>query len=233
MWVLAGILLLIVVLAVGGFLLGTRRSQRRERELTARLTERNEELQAARAELARLTSLDGLTRLASSDYFQQFLEREWRRALRELTPLSLMMLDLDHFKTYNERLGHQAGDDCLKRVATVLRDAVGRPGDLVARHGGEEFIVALARTDAVGVQALATKLRTAIEDLQLEHPASPVAGHVTVSIGVVTAVPSRSVTWQEIELVAAAGRALAEAKRLGRNRVERAEFVSDNVAKGG
>ncbi len=221
-----GAALLLTVLALGGYLAGSWRARARERELAARLADCGEQLQAARAELARLNTLDGLTQIATRDEFQKFLEREWRQALRELTPLSLILVDIDHFTHYNERLGREAGDQCLRRVAGALRDTVGRPGDLVARDNGAQFIVGLARTHAEGVVALATRLRAAVEALELPHPGCPVADHVTVSIGVATAVPSRGSPWQEIELVAATERALADAKSAGRNRVARAEFIA-------
>jgi two-component system chemotaxis family response regulator WspR len=224
--ILTSMALLAILLAIGGYAAGAWRSRLRERELTTALAERNEQLQAARAELARLSTLDGLTGLATPQHFQQFLEGEWRRASRELTPISLIMIDVDHFETYSQRLGHEAGSACLTRIATILRDAVGRPGDLVGRHGGERFVIVLARTDSDGVHTLAVKLRAAVEALEIPHPASPVAGYVTISLGIATAVPSRGATWQEIELVAAAERALADAKRLGCNRVARAEFIA-------
>lgn len=223
---LFGVALFVIALVAGGYAAGSWHWKYRERELRTKLEAQWEELQVARAELARLSSLDGLTELATNDYFQQFLEREWRRALRELTPLSLILIDLDHFRNYNEQLGHEAGDQCLRDVASVLREAVGRPGDLVARYRNEKFIIAAARTDAEGGISLATKLRGAIEALELPHPGSPVADHLTASVGVATAVPSRGATWQEIELIAATERAVADAKRLGRNRIARAEFLS-------
>lgn len=219
-----GTLLILLLLIVGGYAAGAWHGRRRARELTRSLSERNEELQAARTELARLSALDGLTQLATQQYFQDFLEKEWRRSLRELTPISLIVIDLDHFKAYNERLGHEAGDGCLKRVADALRTTVGRPGDVVARYGGEEFAVALSRTDSSGAISLASKLQASVTALKLPHPASPAGNHVTISLGVATAIPNRGTTWQEIELVAAAERALLEAKQLGRNRIASAEF---------
>jgi diguanylate cyclase (GGDEF)-like protein len=217
-------LLVVALLIVAGYAVGAWGGRRRVRKLAHALNERNEELQAARTELARLSALDGLTQVASHQYFQEFLEKEWRRSLRELTPISLIIIDLDHFKAYNDRLGHQAGDGCLKHVADALRTAVHRPGDVVARYGGEEFVVVLGRTDGDGAASLAAKLQGVVAALQLPHPVSPTATHVTVSLGVATAVPNRGATWQEIELVAAAERALSEAKQLGRNRIATAEF---------
>jgi two-component system chemotaxis family response regulator WspR len=224
--ILTSMALLAILLAIGGYAAGTWRSRIRERELTSVLAKRNEDLQAARAELARLSSLDAETALASYPHVQQFLEGEWRRASRELTPISLITIELDHFGNYRERLGQDVANTCLKQVATILRDAIGRPGDLVGRFDRDKFIVVLARTDSDGVHALAVKLRAAVEALELPHPASPVANYVTISLGIATVVPSRGATWQEIELVAAAERALADAKRLGCNRVARAEFIA-------
>lgn len=225
-----GTLVVVVLLIAGAFAAGLWRGRNRGRELTRTLVERNEELQAARTEAARLSSLDGLTQLATQQYFLEFLENEWRRSLREVTPVSLIMIDLDHFKAYNDQLGHEAGDDCLKRVAGAARATVGRPGDVVARYGGEEFVVVLGRTHSAGAATLATKLHAAVEALKLPHPASPVGNHVTISLGVATAVPSRGATWQEIELIAAAERALADAKHKGRNRISHAEFSPTPVS---
>jgi diguanylate cyclase (GGDEF)-like protein len=224
--ILTSMALVAILLAIGGYAAGAWRSRIRERELTSMLAERNEELQAARAEIARLSSQDALTALVTYPHFQQFLEGEWRRASRELTPISLISIELDHLSSYRARLGEDAGNACLKQVATILRDAIGRPGDLVGRHNGDKFAVVLARTDSDGVHALAVKLRAAVEALEIPHPASPVASYVTISLGIATAVPSRSATWQEIELVAAAERALTDAKRLGCNRIARAEFIT-------
>ena len=215
---------LLVALAAA-YMLGVWRARGRERALTTTLGERTEELYVARSELKRLASLDSLTDIPNHEYFQDFLVCEWRRALRELTPISLIVIDLDHFKAYNERLGSQAGDNCLRLVAGALRSVVGRPGDLVARYGGEEFVVVLGRTDSDGAYTLATKLRSMVEALELPHPESPTADRVTTSVGVATMVPSRNTTWQEIELIAAAERALSQAKEGGRNRVARGEFL--------
>jgi two-component system chemotaxis family response regulator WspR len=224
--ILTSMALVAILLAIGGYAAGAWRSRIRERELTEALADRNEELQAARAEIARLSSQDPLTSLASYPHFQQFFEGEWRRASRELTPISLIAIELDHFNSYRERLGEDAANACLKRVAAILRDDVGRPGDLVGRHDRDRFLVVLARTDGDGAHALAVKLRAAVEALELPHPVSPVATYVTISLGVATAVPSRGSTWQEIELLAASDRALTDAKRLGCNRVSRAEFIA-------
>lgn len=216
----------VLVALAAGYALGVWRTRSRERALMTTLGERTDELYVARTELKRLASLDAVTDVPNHEYFQDFLEREWRRAQRELTPISLIVIDLDHFKAYSERLGSEAGDNCLRLVAGALHSVVGRPGDLVARYGGEEFVVVLGRTDSDGAYELAGKLRSMVEALELPHPESPTADRVTISAGVATRVPSREATWQEIDLIAEAERALSHAKEQGRNRVARAEFLA-------
>jgi diguanylate cyclase (GGDEF)-like protein len=129
-------------------------------------------------------------------------------------PLSVLMIDLDLFKLLNDRLGHAAGDACLRRVATVLHGTLARPGDLLARYGGEEFVALLHDTDQAGAAAVAERLRAAVEGLRIAHPASP-SGTVTVSVGAATAERPEG-------LIEAADRALYEAKRAGRNAVRTA-----------
>lgn len=176
-------------------------------------------LAAASQELARQASSDGLTGLANRRRFDEALGQEWRRAARDMHPLSLLMIDVDHFKAYNDRYGHQQGDQCLRATTAAIAQSVRRPGDLVARYGGEEFAVVLADTDAAGAAEVAERVRAAIEDLGIEHAASTSAGRVTASIGIATCHPvhhdGRS---QEETLVAAADAALYGAKRAGRNR---------------
>jgi diguanylate cyclase (GGDEF)-like protein len=127
--------------------------------------------------------------IANHRVFQDRLAHEWARAERDGSPLSLLMIDVDAFKAYNDGLGHQAGDSCLRQVAQVVADHATRPGDLAARYGGEEFAVILAGTDDGGARAVADKLRAAVEALAVPHPGSPVAPAVTVSIGLATARP--------------------------------------------
>ena len=211
------------VLIVVAYVVGARRGRGTERALTKTLGERVEELVAARNEIQRLGSRDALTGLTNEQYLETFLEREWRRAQRYQAPLSLIMIDVDYFKAYNERLGQQAGDACLKVVADALRSAARRSGDLVARYGVKGFVVVMSGTDGAGAVSVAAHLRSTVEALGLPHPVSKTADHVTITLGVATSVPSRDATWQEIELIARAERALSQAKDLGRNRVAQAD----------
>ncbi|MGI3776661.1 MAG: diguanylate cyclase, partial [Janthinobacterium lividum] len=187
------------------------------RDITARrLAE--ERLAAASEELARQAGSDGLTGIANRRRLDEALDLEWRRAARDLQPLSLLMIDVDCFKAFNDRHGHQQGDQVLRAVATAIAGSVWRPGDLAARYGGEEFAVLLADTDAFGAAEVAEKVRAAIEDLGIAHEGGP-AGRVTASVGIATTSPEhqRAGTSHDT-LVAAADAALYGAKKAGRNR---------------
>ncbi len=129
------------------------------------------------------------------------------------------MVDIDRFSEYNDRLGHQAGDDCLVKVGQKLKEIVRRPGDLVARFGGEEFAVVMSRTDHQGAFRVAHRVCAGIEGLAIEHPESEVSPCVTVSVGVATSTPAVDSNWEELELVAGANQALEKAKQEERNRV--------------
>ena len=137
-------------------------------------------------ELRANARVDALTNVANRRHFDEVLSREWRRAEREGTPLSLLMFDVDHFKKYNDRYGHPAGDGCLRAAATVMRELVSRPGDLVARYGGEEFAMLLPNTEQDGADLLATRLVARIRDLAIPHEASTTDAVVTISVGVAT-----------------------------------------------
>jgi diguanylate cyclase (GGDEF)-like protein len=189
------------------------RSRERERELV-RVTE---QLRQLNAELQALAVLDELTGVANRRFFNAILTQEWGRAMRDVLPLSLVLIDIDHFKYYNDHYGHPGGDECLRRVAGALKPMAKRPGDCVARYGGEEFAVILPHTATQGALAVAEQARARVQELALPHAASPVSGQVTLSLGVVTAVPERRTT--PAMLVAAADQALYEAKRSGRNQV--------------
>ena len=199
-------------------------NQQRVRELESRVVEleqqladRAQQLDDANKALRRLATVDGLTGIANHRHFRDFLESEWRRSVRDHSPLSVIMIDIDYFKTYNDSFGHQAGDECLRRVAASLCEGARRPGDLVARYGGEEFVAVLGATDQDGALVLAERLRVRIEALGLPHPRSLCASVITVSAGVGSAFPVH--TGNPDELVGEADRALYRAKREGRNRV--------------
>jgi diguanylate cyclase (GGDEF)-like protein len=184
---------------------------------TRALEEANEHLARAIETLHLISAQDGLTGIANRRHFDETLEREWRRAARSRRPLSLLMLDIDYFKLFNDTEGHQAGDDCIRKVAGTLAETLHRAGDMVARYGGEEFAVLLPETDAEHALQVAETLRSRIEALRLPHAASPL-GTVTASLGVATAVPPRDGSSCG-DFVRIADAALYDAKRLGRNRV--------------
>ncbi|OWF87039.1 diguanylate cyclase response regulator [Yersinia intermedia] len=134
--------------------------------------------------LRQLVYLDGLTEVYNRRYFDEKLEQEWKRANRDHTPLSLIMIDVDFFKKYNDLYGHQAGDDCLRRVAQIIRDTLKRPTDLVARYGGEEFVCLLPNTELVGAMAVAETIRSQLLEQKIPHAGSSVYPFVSISLGV-------------------------------------------------
>lgn len=184
--------------------------------LTARV--RNHlELKRHRDILKELSFLDGLTGIPNRRRFDEALDMEWRRALRAGIPLSLIMMDIDFFKQFNDSYGHIAGDDCLRQVATAISKVSQRPGDLVARYGGEEFVALLPATDANGALFIAEKIQHVIKELAIPHASSAVSPAVTLSIGVVTSIPQ--LQNKATNLLEAADQNLYEAKRSGRNRI--------------
>ncbi|MCO5104384.1 MAG: diguanylate cyclase [Burkholderiaceae bacterium] len=173
------------------------------------------ELKRSRDLLEQLTTQDHLTGISNRRRFDDSLVQEWQRAARTKTPVSLIAVDIDHFKAYNDHYGHPGGDQCLMEVARALAACVTRPTDLVARCGGEEFGCLLPSTDHIGASRLAEKMRAAIEALGLEHAQSSTHRHVTISLGVSTAIPQADEPAQA--LVDLADAALYEAKGAGRN----------------
>jgi len=188
----------------------------REAALKA-LQQEKKKLAAANLELERISSMDGLTGIANRRCFDMAFDREWRRAMRETEPLSLIMCDVDFFKQYNDCYGHQPGDECLKLVAASLAEAMHRPTDLVARFGGEEFIILLPGTHARGAIKIAEHIRQAVLDLQLPHEKSAVHDCVTISLGAATVAPM--LKHKSGELLLAADKALYSAKQAGRNQL--------------
>lgn len=170
--------------------------------------------------LEQLALIDGLTYVPNRRRFDQALEQEWARACRERQPLALAMLDVDHFKAYNDHYGHGAGDDCLREVAKTLKDALQRPGDLVARYGGEEFALLMPNTETSGGCMIAERARRAVAEAAVPHAYSSAAAHVTISVGVAALHPRQG---DAQPLLEAADQALYQAKQTGRNRCHCAE----------
>jgi diguanylate cyclase (GGDEF)-like protein len=214
-----GLALTAVLLLAAGYTLGARAGAAREQSLKNAIDQQSEKLTLVEHELLRRSNLDPVTDLATQQAFQEFLEREWRRASRDRMPVSLIMIEVDHFRAYNDRLGKPQGDACLKAIADVLNKLIHRPGDFLARYGPGKFGVVLGGTGEDGAMVLAEKLRSTVEGLKVRNPESPTAPHVTVSVGVASVKPQREAAWQDIELIAIVERGLEQAKEAGRNRV--------------
>lgn len=190
----------------------------KERDEAFRALEKSQrELAEANQILQRLSSLDGLTGIPNRRRFDEALKAEWQRAIRHSTSISLIMLDIDFFKLYNDRYGHQGGDECLKKVAKILEESARRDSDLVARYGGEEFAVILPETAMKGAMEVAETMRANIERQNIPHASSKVSDHVTISMGVASWVPERDA--QPEELISMADQALYKSKENGRNQV--------------
>lgn len=180
------------------------------------------EIQRLNKELAALARRDALTGLANRRAFDESLAMEWDRALREKTSIALLMVDVDHFKLYNDSYGHPAGDACLARVAALLEGIAQRPGDLAARYGGEEFALLLPDTGMSGALEMAQRLLEETDRLALPHNRSTTAAHVTTSIGIAAGVPLPGMSLQQ--LVDNADAALYDAKHAGRHRFSHHEL---------
>ncbi|BAY17801.1 response regulator receiver modulated diguanylate cyclase [Nostoc sp. HK-01] len=176
------------------------------------------QLEAANQELQRLVTIDGLTQVASRRRFEEYFSQEWQRMARDQLPLSLILCDVDYFKSYNDTYGHRAGDRCLQKVAQAIKDSVKRPADLVARYGGEEFAVILPKTEMQGAAILAEKICSVVRKLAIPHSNSQVSGYVTISAGVAADIPQPGSDFQDI--ISAADRALYQAKIEGRDRFQ-------------
>jgi diguanylate cyclase (GGDEF)-like protein len=193
------------------------------------------EEEAARVQLSdALDTLEGVarvdatTRVANRRRFDELFEEEWQRAVRQESSLSILLLDVDHFKSYNDHYGHLAGDECLRTVAEVVSSVLRRSGDELARFGGEEFVIVLPNTNAAGAMEIAEQVRLAVRAAAIVHEAA--AGILTVSLGSGTASPKRDES--SMRLLQTADRALYQAKRGGRDRVEMGE-LGEEAAPGG
>ena len=190
----------------------------KNRELDAKILELEvlyKELEERNANLERLSSLDGLTGLFNRRYFDDNLTKEWKQALRTNTSLSLLIVDIDYFKNYNDYYGHLEGDDCLRKVAQALYEALMRPADIIARYGGEEFTAILPNTGSEGAARVARRMMEHVSDLAILHQGSSVAETITVSIGASSGIPGGKQA--ATSLLDRADKALYAAKKNGRN----------------
>ncbi len=191
---------------------------------TTELRQANLTLQRQQVMLERLASVDGLTDIPNRRQFDDFLDREWRRAMRSGKPIALIMMDIDHFKKFNDHYGHAAGDKCLKNVARALAHSFGRASDFLARYGGEEFAAILPGASKESAKEIAEKMRGNIESLNIPHAASEVSDHVTLSLGIALCIPTRESSPRE--LIEMADKALYQAKEDGRNQMKFAEGLT-------
>ncbi len=182
-----------------------------------RISHTRDQLATLNQDLKRLSQRDDLTQLYNRRTFSEKAEEQWRQAARSKQPLSILLLDIDYFKPYNDTYGHPAGDACIKMVARTLSKSLNRPGDIVARYGGEEFIALLSNTPELGAKHLGEQIRKTVERYNIPHKESPVSSRVTVSVGIsVVNFTTGTTLEQQINL---ADKALYEAKDTGRNRV--------------
>lgn len=203
----------------------------KERKLKKLVAERTAELAWANEHLESLANSDGLTKIGNRRRFESFLADEWHRAIRFRTEISLALIDIDHFKLFNDTYGHQAGDDCLQRVAQAFADTLKRPTDLVARFGGEEFALILGGTDSAGALSITEEAVSNVTALGIRHSASSTSDILTVSVGLVTMRPV--IGMSEDQLISTADRALYQAKKSGRDQIVVIEDLSaDPVAAG-
>ena len=164
-----------------------------------------------------LSHLDGLTNIANRRHFDNFLNDEWNRCLRLNMPITLVIIDIDYFKSLNDTYGHQAGDECLKKIATLIKNFAKRPSDICARYGGDEFVIVLGNTDLETSKVMVNKLLDDIRALKIPNINAPGTPLVTASIGLATMYPDKKTTAED--LIKAADTVLYTAKELGRNQV--------------
>lgn len=181
------------------------------------MQELTKQLEAANQKLELLASLDGLTGVANRRHFDEYLQQEWRRLVREKLPLSLILADIDYFKLYNDSYGHPKGDECIQEVAKTIAETARRPADLVARYGGEEFAIILPNTELSGAVQVAEKIRSQVKAKAILHQNYTASKYVTISCGVAVVIPDPESS--EKVLISLADKALYRAKSEGRDRV--------------
>ncbi len=185
--------------------------------LEKKIAERTSDLETANLQLQRLAAIDGLTQVANRRCFDEYWLQQWSLLQEEKLSLSLILMDVDYFKNYNDHYGHLAGDECLRQVAQGISKLLMRPQDLVARYGGEEFVVILPHTPIEGAKKVAECIISIIYDLNLVHAESQVSDRISLSIGVACVVPNTDLSWEMP--ISLADRALYQAKQEGRNRI--------------
>lgn len=191
-------------------------------EMQRQLVSAKHKLDLANAKLKQISTTDALTGIANRRAFDNFLALEWRRCMRKEKPLSLVMLDIDFFKLFNDKYGHQCGDKCLRRVAAQIARAAPRASDMAARYGGEEFMLVLSETNQDGALKIAERVRQLVADLKIPHYATA-SQFVTISCGVVSVLPDDKLSLDA--LVKSVDAALYLAKHGGRNRVEVGQYA--------
>ena len=182
------------------------------------------ELKNSRDHLKSLSIIDGLTQVANRRKFDEAIENEWRRNRRNQRPMSLIMMDIDFFKAFNDHYGHLAGDECLKTIAREISSVARRSTDLFARYGGEEFVLLLPEVDAKGAAFIAKQVQDIVKIVGIPHAYSPAAEYVTLSMGVATMVPREGQS--PVDLLNVADKAMYVAKQNGRNRIQEAVTIA-------
>lgn len=177
-----------------------------------------QQLEQVNQRLKHLAIYDELTQIPNRRYFTSYLEQEWRQCLRQKSPISLILCDVDYFKNYNDLYGHQMGDKCLQSVAKVIQNALKRPSDVLARYGGEEFIVILPYTDQSGAYTVGQRIHHCLAEAQISHADSPTSRYLTISLGIGTTVPL--LHYHPSDLIKIADQALYAAKAAGRNQTK-------------
>jgi two-component system, chemotaxis family, response regulator WspR len=200
-------------------------NKKKQDDINRALLETQKKMEKKIYKLMQLSTVDGLTGVGNRRALDTVIEKSWLTSLRSHTDISLIMVDVDHFKKFNDQYGHVAGDDCLKAIADSLTDELPRKTDFVGRYGGEEFAIVLPATNLVGATVVAERLRKKISLLKIENKKSPVSEFISVSMGVSSAVPNRKTG--RLSLIESADSALYEAKESGRNQVAVSHIVTE------